>query len=181
MVSHPFQRVPPGKLRYLIVPLATLTAVLLGAMLLMPGPGDLPALVGAGTPSRAQAILARWTELDRIQVAWKNGFDYFLMAAFSNLLGLASIWASRQSSSALFACIGATFAWLAWVSIVLDVPENVAYLAMVRGSVQQPWPALSAVCFYTKSFFQASTAVYLSLGLAHRLVGPPGAAKRAGA
>jgi hypothetical protein len=167
-MSHPFQRIPAGKLRYLGAPITALSAVLLIAVLAMPGPGDLPALVAAGSPARARAILGNWTELDRVHVAWKNGFDYFLMVSFSNALALVSIWASRQFSRPVLVSAGVVFAWLAWVSILLDVPENVAYLNMIRGSVEQPWPALAAGCFLLKSSFQVATVGYFFVALAVR-------------
>jgi hypothetical protein len=171
MISHPFQRIPIGKLRFFLVPSSALTFVLVAAVLAMPGPGNLPSLVAAGTPARAQAILESWTELDRIHVAWKNGFDYFLMVAFSNTLALACVWASRQFAYQLLTGAGLLLAWLAWASILLDVPENVAYFSMIRGSLEQPWPALAAVCFSLKSAFQVLTSVYLLVALAVRLMG----------
>jgi hypothetical protein len=134
-------------------------------VLAMPGPGDLACLVAAGTPTRAQAILANWTEVDRIDVAWKNGFDYLLMLAFSNTLALASVWVSRQFTQPVPRSAGLLFAWLAWVSILIDVPENMAYLEMIRGSLEQPWPALAASCFFLKSSFQLAATGYLAVAL----------------
>jgi hypothetical protein len=54
---------------------------------------------------------------------------------------------------------------------LLDVPENVAYFSMIRGSVEQPWPALAAFGFYLKSSFQVLTMGYLLVALAVRLMG----------
>ena len=67
------------------------------------------------------------------------------LAAF-NTLALASIWASRLFRARPWATAGLSLAWLSWASVVLDIPENLAYLRMVFGTVDDPWPQVLKAC-----------------------------------
>jgi hypothetical protein len=149
MTEHPFSRIPEGKLRLFVVPIAGVSLVLLVVIveLVQRGPGWLPFgdLVLSFTTNRATEALSTWSVEDRVRIAFINGLDYLFGPLYANLLALGCIWAGRlRDGSSSWA--GSTFAWLAWVLLLLDIPENIAYLKLVSGESGQPWPLISGTC-----------------------------------
>ncbi len=94
MTEHPFSRIPEGKLRLFVVPIAGVSLVLLVVMveLVQRGPGWLPFgdLVLSFTTSRAPQALSTWSVEDRIRIAFINGRDYL----FGPLYATFSRWAA---------------------------------------------------------------------------------------
>ncbi len=148
-MKHPLSRIPEGKLRLFVVPIAGVSLALLVVIvaLVQRGPGWLPfgELVLSFTSSRATQALSTWSIDDRVRIAFINGLDYLFGPLYANLLALGCIWAGRlRGESKSWA--GSAFAWLAWVVLLLDLPENVAYLNLVGGNANQPWPLISGAC-----------------------------------
>ncbi len=106
--------------------------------------GSLYDLALAGSSTRAEAVLAGWTESDRLHIAFGNGLDYLFGVALFGTLSLACVWASQLHSPG--SSLGIVLSWVAWVGVLLDIPENTSYLIMIRGTTEQPWPALFIAC-----------------------------------
>lgn len=115
-----------------------------------PGLSALSALVLAGTPEEAREVLAAWSSDDRVRVSFVAGFDFLFGIVWANTMALACIWSARRLTAARLAGAGAALAWLLWFAVLLDIPENGAYVGMVLGSLQQPWPALAALAVYAR-------------------------------
>jgi len=168
-VRHPFDRTPPAALRKALAWGAGVSLVL-GFVLLQvlergPGLGQLAALVLAGTPEAARVILSGWTPADRLRVAFVAGFDLAFGVAWTNTLGLGCIWAARRFAPTRPASLGAPIAWLLWIAMLLDVPENGAYLRMVLGSVDRPWPAVALFAVYARTLIFFAGCGYVLAGL----------------
>ena len=154
MIEHPFSRIPDGKLRLFVMPIAGVSFVLLVVMveLVQRGPGWLPFgdLVLSFTTGRAAEALSTWSVEDRVRIAFINGLDYLFGPLYANLLALGCIWAGRLRRGSM-RWAGSAFAWLAWVVLLLDLPENVAYLNLVGGNSGQPWPLISGTCVLVRT------------------------------
>ncbi len=165
MTEHPFSRIPEGKLRLFVVPIGGVSLVLLVVIvqIVQQGPGWLPFgdLVLSFTTSGATEALSTWSAEDRVRIAFINGLDYLFGPLYANLLALGCIWAGRlRPGSARWA--GSAFAWLAWVVLLLDVPENVAYLNLVGGNSSQPWPLISGTCVLVRSALVIASLVFMA-------------------
>ena len=165
MTEHPFSRIPEGKLRLFVVPIAGVSLVLLVVMveLVQRGPGWLPFgdLVLSFTASRASEALATWSAEDRVRIAFINGLDYLFGPLYANLLALGCIWAGRLRRGGM-SWAGSAFAWLAWVVLFLDLPENVAYLNLVGGNFSQPWPLISGTCVLVRTALVIALLVFMA-------------------
>ena len=165
MAKHPFSHIPEGQLRLFVVPIAGVSVVLLVVMveLVQRGPGWLPFgdLVLSFTTSRAAEALSTWSVEDRIRIAFINGLDYLFGPLYANLLALGCIWAGRLRGGSMSGA-GSAFAWLAWVLLLLDVPENVAYLNLVGGKSCQPWPLISGTCVLVRSALVIALLVFMA-------------------
>jgi hypothetical protein len=172
-VAHPFERVPPGALRRWAIPLLVLD-VAVGVPLLAnieAGPGfrGLTALVFAGSPEAAAAVLSTWTPADRIHVAFANGLDYLWGFLYANSMALACIWAGRVGATPSWRTTASLLAWLCWVVAVLDVPENVSYYQMIRGANRSPYPEMLAACVAVRSAIFVVFLVFLDVAIVRRL------------
>lgn len=154
MIAHPFTRIPEGEIRRFAVPIASLSAVLLVVIveLVQRGPGWLPFadLVLAFTTSGAGEVLSTWTLEDRIRIAFINGLDYLFGPLYANLLALGCVWAARLRPGG-GSRAGSVSAWIAWAVLLLDIPENVAYLNLTSGNTGQPWPVVSGACVLART------------------------------
>ena len=175
MTEHPFSRIPEGKLRLFVVPIAGVSLVLLVVMLelVQRGPGWLPfgELVLSFTSSRAAEALSTWSVEDRVRIAFINGLDYLFGPLYANLLAFGSIWAGRLRRDSTSRA-GSSFAWLAWVVLLLDLPENVAYLNLVAGNANQPWPLISGTCVLLRTALVVTVLAFMSWSLVQRRVEP---------
>lgn len=172
-LRHPFDHIPSVALK-MAIGVGAVATVGLGLMLLFiiengPGFDLLAALVLSGTPAAAQEVLSQWSYTDRIYIAFVAGFDFLFGVVWTNTMALACIWVSRRAASARLASLGGLFAWLLWIAMVLDVPENGAYFLMVLGSVAQPWPAMAAIAVYPRIFIFIAGSLYLIVGSARSI------------
>lgn len=180
MAHHPFERIPVGRLRRGVVPIAGVSAVLLVVIVevVARGPGWLPfgELVLSFTSSRATGAVSTWSADDRVRIAFVNGLDYLFGPLYANLLALGCVWAGRTAPGARSA--GSAFAWLAWVVLLLDLPENVAYLHLVLGDARQPWPLVSGTCVLLRTVLVMAALAFVARCLLQRRAGPAGPAGR---
>jgi hypothetical protein len=107
-------------------------------------------LVLSFTSQRADAALSSWTSEDRDRIAVVARIDLVFGLLYASLLALAAIWVARARPASPSGR-GSDLAWLSSLIAVLDVPENVAYLSMVRGHVDQPWPAIAGACVVVRT------------------------------
>ena len=164
MIEHPFSRIPEGKLRLFVVPIVGVCIFLLVVIfeLVHRGPGWLSFadLVLSFTAGGATEALATWSVEDRVTIAFINGLDYLFGPLYANLLALGCIWAGRLGRGSTSRA-GSTFAWLAWVVLLLDFPENVAYLNLVAGNTSQPWPLISGTCILVRTALVLALLVFM--------------------
>ena len=164
---HPFEKVAPGRLRFYVAPISALCVVLFMVMdwLMDTGPTweSFSEFTASGSPERAAAILEEWSVRDRTHVAFVSGFDFLFGPLYANLLALASIWASRVFRRPAYVELGIAFAWIAWLVLLLDIPENLAYFNMARGLVDTPWPQISAACVKSRTVIVALTYIGMAI------------------
>ena len=111
-----------------------------------PGIAPLAFLVFAGDTARAEAVLATWSHSDRLAIAFANGLDYLFGLLLFGTLAIGCAASAPEDASRQSRASGA-FVWLATLGIVLDIPENTAYLQMILGDTGAPWPQLAlATC-----------------------------------
>lgn len=165
-VTHPFDRIPPGRLRTVLVPvLGVATAVGVALLLLDPGGDGIVGLEVAGSVDDATAVIAAWDDRDVIHAAFGTGLDYLFLLAYSNALALACIWARRLFRHDWLITLGGLLAWGAWLAAALDAIENIALLDMLRGPIESPSPEIAAACAYVK-FVLVYTGVAYALAAA---------------
>ncbi len=169
MREHPFCRIPDGKLHLFVVPLGCLFLVLLVVIveIVQRGPGwpRFSELVLAFSSGRAAEALATWTVEDRVRIAFVNGLDYLFGPVYANLLALGCVWAGRLSGERR---VGSFFAWAAWAVLLLDIPENVAYLNLIGGRVGQPWPFISGSCVLLRTALVLGALAFLARSVVRR-------------
>lgn len=150
-VTHPFDRIPPGRVRVLFVPLVAVTLVVGTVLLLLdPGGQGIIGLEVAGSVAAARRVMAVWDDRDMIHAAFGTGLDYLFLLAYSNAIALACIWGRRVFRTHWLVSLGGLLAWGAWVGAVFDAIENVALLDMLRGPVASPAPQIAAACASAK-------------------------------
>jgi hypothetical protein len=169
IVSHPFERIPRGRIRYYALPLVVLD-VLVGAPLLAnveagPGLRGLTALALSGSPESAATVLSTWTPTDRIHIAFANGLDYSWGFLYANTMALACVWAGRLSDSRWWTASASLLAWLSWLVAILDVPENISYYQMIRGLNRSPYPEVLASCVIIRTGIFLLFLAFLDLAI----------------
>jgi hypothetical protein len=172
-ISHPFERIRRGRIRYYALPLLLLD-VLVGVPLLAnveagPGLHALTALALSGSPEAAETVLATWTPRDRIHIAFANGLDYSWGFLYANSMALACVWAGRLTGSRRWTASASLLAWLSWLVAVLDVPENISYYQMVRGLNHSPYPEVLASCVVIRTAIFVLFLAFLGLAIVRRV------------
>jgi hypothetical protein len=176
MLHHPFEELSDASIRRAFAAGATISGGL-GLLVLWliecgPGVGPLASLVTAGSPERAAAILTSWTMADRVLVGFIAGFDLLFGLAWTNTLGLGCVWAARRLHGSRMVARGASvLAWSCWVALLLDVPENVSYLVMVGGTVEQPWPLLCVLAAYLRVVISCAALLFVAGSVTAVVVG----------
>ncbi len=177
--AHPFDRIPEGRLRWFVLPVSGLGFLLLVVIVEMvhraPGWIVFGELVLSFSSAGAAEALSGWTAEDRVHIAFINGLDYLFGPVYSNLLALASVWAGRTGEGRRQ--MGSFFAWISWVVLALDIPENVAYLNLVLGHVEQPWPLASASCILARTLLVLAVLAFIARGVMERRPPAPAGAQ----
>lgn len=119
-------------------------AAAVGVLEVGPGVEELNRLVFAASSNRAGEIVAQWSSHDRLRVAFIAGFDLVFGVAWTTALALGCFWGARRVQGARKRRIGVALGWLSWTALILDVPENTAYLVMTMGRTSAPWPQIAA-------------------------------------
>ena len=173
-LRHPYQALSDAALRRAVVAGAGISAVLgvgvLWAIEAGPGMEELAALVLAGTTERATAVLETWSARDRTLIGFVAGFDFLFGVAWTNAMALGCIWVARQPHASGPAWLGPLLAWSLWLAMLLDVPENLAYLAMVLGSVEAPWPATALLAVAGRIVIFVAAVAFLCVGAGRMLL-----------
>jgi hypothetical protein len=169
-VRHPFERLSDDFVRRALL-VGVPASCILGAVLLAvlgrgPGLGALTSLVVAGTPERAAEVVAGWTPADRIRVAFAGGFDLLFGVTWANTMALGSIWSARRVAHQMLAALAAPLAWLLWIAMALDVPENAGYVRMLLGPTYAPWPQVTAAAVVGRALICGAALLHIAACLA---------------
>ena len=167
-MQHPTYRLHPnrrkavfywGLLASLLIGTLLLTAIELGSGML-----ELARLTLSGSTTKANTVLANWNESDRLFISFANGFDYlFGMITFSTLaVGCAWVGDFNGRPTAAY---GSFLTWMASLGILLDIPENAAYLIMVLGNTQTPWPQIAAASCSARVIIFVLCSAFIFQGL----------------
>ena len=174
----PFNRVPPGRLRRLAVPVLVLYAPAWLPFLFVGEPSQMVRLQFAGSSAEARQILAGWSPGETVDMAFLLGIDHVHLVAYSLLLALATVWAGRQFQGRLSRWAPLA-AWIPLGAALFDIAENVGLLLMIRGETQAPVPTFTTVASYAKYSMALVVIPYIVAGLAARVRGPAGKAEHA--
>jgi len=106
----------------------------------------------AGTPDRAEAVVASWDEKQRIYAAFNTGLDYLFLAVYSPLLGLICAYLARvhAAASRWATATGHTLAWAVLVAGLLDGVENYGLLRLLLDPRDAALARLTTVCATVK-------------------------------
>lgn len=174
-LTHPFQRWPRTRRR-----LALVCAVIAALLPAVAGPVVKPLHEDrtgqgiiefelAGTPERAEKILATWRaegvvdDAKAIQV-----FDLlypliYVAAIAGGCVAAAGAW--RRAGRVRWAVLGIAMAWVAFAAAGFDYVENLGLAVSLWGRPASPWPEIALVAAVLK--FSAS-----GLALLYALTGP---------
>ena len=146
-LSHPFEKIPAGRIRYYAIPLVGITVAILAMFPWIIPDRDtqtLLDLVGAGSAERAAAVLSHWSVADRVRAAFGVGIDFLLNPAYATAAALGCIWASRSLGAHRLSLLGVPAAWVVSATIVTNLFENVALFRMLLDDFSGPWPAIAS-------------------------------------
>lgn len=160
-VHHPFDEVPPGRLRVWFLPFLAVTVLVGGVLLLLdPGGKGIVGLEVAGSVAAAHEVMAVWDDRDVIHAAFGVGLDYLFLIAYSTSIAIACVWGRRVFRHVWLVTLGGVLAWAAWVGGACDAVENIALLDMIRGPVESPAPQVAATCAYVKFVLVYAGVIY---------------------
>ncbi len=163
-LQHPFERVPPGRLRHWFVPvLAGTLASGAGMLWLLDSEAVLVRLfelLTADSIAELERLVAGMTPEERVRIAFLGGFDFLFGALWTTLFAIACIWGSRVFRHPGLTRFGVALAWLAYL---LDFPENGAYVSAVHGSGVEALRAVGAPAFWVRVAIFALLDAYLTL------------------
>ncbi len=130
-LRHPFERLSNRGLRlwciWVFVGWAALSVIGFASI---PTQHFTDAMRMAGAPS---ADPGRWSTEVRISVAYLIGSDYLYDILHNNAVGLLAVLGARLLGHAQVTWVARGIAWTMWLDTVLNVIENLAFLAAVRG------------------------------------------------
>jgi hypothetical protein len=180
-MRHPFLALDPRQQKALFWPLLiaalAITAIMniLGRPLITSqAPAGIVSFELAGSPERAQAILATWDEQARMYAAFGLGFDYLYMLAYSMAIGLGCLLAAGTLRSRQWplAGLGVPLAWGMALAAICDATENLGLsMVLLAGAAGAAWPALARLCAMIKFGLLFLGLVYAFYGLAIWFVG----------
>lgn len=180
-MRHPYLTLDPRQQKALFWPLLiaalAITAIMniLGRPLItLAAPAGIVSFELAGSPERAQAVLASWDEQARMYAAFGLGFDYLYMLAYSMAIGLGCLLAAETLRSRQWplAGLGVPLAWGIVLAAICDAIENlVLSMILLAGAAGAAWPALSWLCAVIKFGLIFLGLVYAFYGLAVWFVG----------
>ncbi len=172
-MRHPFESIPPGKLRIAFVPALALYAIiqLVFAWLDIPlrtaaAPNGIISFELAGSAAAAQAILVSWGELARLDASFGLGIDFLFMVAYSTMIGVAAIWAGRTLAGrgSWLAGLAGLVAWGLWLAVLCDSVENIMLLKQLFSGAASPLPEIAGISAAFKFALITIGLVYAAAG-----------------
>ncbi len=164
-MQHPYNQIAMSSLKKLVPLFGFLTFAGIGILylIMLSGPTwlDFGRLSMAWNADTAHKIVSLWTAPQRITVAFLAGFDLVWGAVWVNWLALAFIYLSRRIQDPRSERRGNTWAYLAWLVWLLDIPENLSYYLMVLREPVDPWPAVFTLTMFIRWGFAALSLVVL--------------------
>jgi hypothetical protein len=121
----------------------------------------------AGTAARSQEIVSEWGAAGKGAVWWQLAFDLpFLLGYGLFLAGACTAVARRahETGRGRLQRAAIAFAWLGPIAAAADLAQNVSLAFILTGSVNQPWPRISAVAGYTTTYLALAAALFAALG-----------------
>jgi hypothetical protein len=121
----------------------------------------------AGTAARSQEIVSEWGAAGMNAAWWQLaldlpfllGYGLFLAGACTAGAQRAHVWRLGRLERAAIA-----LAWFGPLAAAADLAQNVSLAFILTGSVNQPWPRISAVAGYTTTFLALAAAAFAALG-----------------
>ncbi len=174
-MRHPFESIPPGRLRVAFVPALALYIIIQLAFAWLDAPLRTAAAPNgiisfelAGSLAAAQAILASWGPAAQLDASFGLGIDFLFMAAYSTMIGVAAIWAGRALAARgwPFARQAGIIAWGLWVAVICDSIENFMLLVQLFNGAASPLPEIAAVCAALKFALIVVGLAYAAAGAA---------------
>ena len=115
---HPFERLPPTRLPTACVMLMLVWAFLTIVMLVtVPSAhaAAVAALLGAGDPRAAAALVAAWPADVRTTATFLVRFDFLYDLAHNNAVALLCLWAARRRGGTAALAAAPAAAWMLWL------------------------------------------------------------------
>jgi hypothetical protein len=173
--QHPFAKIPEPHSGRAFHGLLALTLLLLVPMVILSKSLVTPvATMGplsfelAGSAARAQAVIASWSEAERLLAAFLLGFDLLFLLALASTLCLACVRAANNFKSGAMAKAGTALAYGQWLAGLIWAVQNIVLVTMLIRSVDAPWPQIASVCSAIKFFLLLSGLAYLLIGATRR-------------
>jgi hypothetical protein len=173
--SHPLRYLSPGARKRIFWALASLSVAMMVIFQVLDAPLQTPAapmgivsLELAGSVPAVQEILASWDVPAQLHATLGLGLDYLFMPIYSTAIGLGCIWAADilHRRGWLLSRLGQVLAWALWLAALCDATENIALTTIMFGTVEVPWPQVSATCATVKFALIAAGLAYALYGLA---------------
>lgn len=137
-MPHPFERIPAGRRRTMLLVLAAATTVLLGilgryyrALNDSTAPQGMMSLELAWTGENVARMLDSWTAEIRMQLAFSLGLNFLCLFTLTNALAMACAAAAAGVRSRLMAAVGSLLAWGQWIAGACWLVQNSLLLRAV--------------------------------------------------
>ncbi len=118
----------------------------------------------AGTPARAQAILASWGPRQRVAAALSLGLDYLFLSLYGLTLAWGCWWMAARRRGRV-ARWGRRLGWGALAAAGVDAVENFALIRLLWGAQDPLWPRLAWGCATVKFTLVVVAVLYLIVAL----------------
>lgn len=182
-MTHPFEKIPPSKRKYIYWPMLVLTLVLSATFFLLSydlqnvkdeqgaqvSPQGIVSFELIKDAAEASRMLHYWGESRKMNAAFTLGLDYLYIFAYSNTLALGCVWIACVLRSRKFlrlAAAGIFIAWLQWLAGILDAIENAALIKILFDAPTDALALISRWCAIPKFAFTLGLGNgYIILGL----------------
>lgn len=145
MLRHPFERLSlhaVGTAALALLAVWFVLTMLLAAAVPVAHLAQLAHLLRAADANAAAALVAAWSPDLRATAGFVLGFDFIYDLTHDNAVALLCIWAARRHGGRRVVVTARAVAWVVWLDVLLNVPENLAALHIVREAAPTRWFAL---------------------------------------